>query len=77
MIQAASELTGFPIEHALFNGYGPKGTYDDMRDSRRLTGPDERACRDLIADIPGLRIGRIDVAGDVRHDCFNGKWLNA
>lgn len=48
-----------------------------MRDDRRLTDLDERACRDLIADILGLRIGRIDVAGDVRHVCFNGKWLNA
>ena len=73
MIQAASELTSFPIEHALFNGYGPKGLYDGMRDGRRLTSLDERACRDLIADIPELRIDRIDVAGDVRHDCFNGK----
>ena len=77
MIQAASELTGFPIEHALFNSYGPKGPYDGMRDGRRLTELDERARRDLIANIPGLRIGCIDVAGNVRHDYFNGKWLNA
>ena len=75
MIQAASELTGFPIEHALFNGYGPKEPYDGMRDGRRLTDPDERARRDLIADIPGLRIGRIDVAGDVRRDYSMGSGL--
>ena len=48
-----------------------------MRDDRRLTDLVERACRDLIAEILGLRIGRIDVVDDVRHDCFNGKWLNA
>jgi hypothetical protein len=77
MIKATSELTGFPIEHALFNGYGPKGPYDGMRDGRRLTDLDERAYRDLIANIPGLRISHIDVEGDVRNDCFNGKWLNA
>ena len=48
-----------------------------MRDGRRLINLDERVCRDLIADIPGLRIGRMDVAGDARHVCLNGRWLNA
>ena len=48
-----------------------------MRDGRRLIDLDERVCRDLIADIPGLRIVRIDVAGDARHVCLNGRWLNA
>lgn len=77
MVLAASELTGLPIEHALLNDYGPKGPYDGMYDSRWFTDLDEPAFRVLITEVRELTIDRIDVTSDVRHDCFNGEWLNA
>lgn len=48
-----------------------------MRNGRWFTDLDEPALRDLIADAPGLRIGRIDVTSDVRPGRCDGKWLNA
>lgn len=120
MVQAASELTGLSVAHALFDDYKPEGPYDGiwacssllhvpaqdlagiiakyarslapggvfylsfklgnhdgMRNGRWFTDLDESAFRDLIADVPELRINRIDVTGDVRPGRSNEKWLNA
>ena len=77
MVQAASELTGLPIEHALLNRYEPKGLYDGMCGYRWLTDLDERAHRDLITNVSELEIDRIDVTSDVRPGRSNEKWLNA
>lgn len=77
MVQATSELTGFPVELTLFNGYGPTGPYDGMYDSRWFTDLDEPAFRALIAEVPELTIDRIDVMSDVSPGRSDEKWLNA
>mgnify|MGYP004669776779 CR=1 FL=1 len=53
------------------------GNHDGMRNGRWSTDLDESAFRDLIADVPELRINRIDVTGDVRSGRSDEKWLNA
>lgn len=53
------------------------GSHDGMRNGRWFTDLDAPAFRDLIADIPGLRIDRIDVTSDVRPGRADEKWLNA
>ena len=120
MVEAASELTGLPVAHALFSDYEPKGPYDGiwacssllhvpasgladiiskyaralalggtfylsfklgahdgMRNGRWFTDLDEPALRDLIAEVPGLRVDRVDVTGDARPGRSGEKWLNA
>lgn len=53
------------------------GNHDGMRNGRWFTDLDESAFRVLIADVPELRINRIDVTCDVRPGRSNEKWLNA
>lgn len=53
------------------------GAHDGMRNGRWFTDLDEPAFRDLVAEVPELRIDRIDVTSDVRPDRGNEKWLNA
>ena len=120
MVEAASELTGLPVAHALFSDYEPKGPYDGiwacssllhvpasgladiiskyaralaprgtfylsfklgahdgMRNGRWFTDLDEPALRALIAEVPGLRVDRVDVTGDARPGRSGEKWLNA
>lgn len=120
MVQAASELTGLPVAHALFADYEPEGlydgiwacssllhvpaaeladvvakyaralvpggifylsfklgTHDGMRNGRWFTDLDEPAFRNLVAEIPELRIDRIGVTSDVRSGRADEKWLNA
>ena len=53
------------------------GTHDGMRDGRWFTDLDEPALRALVAEVPGLRVDRVDITGDVRPGRSNEKWLNA
>ena len=53
------------------------GAHDGMRNGRWFTDLDESAFRNLVAEIPELRIDRIDVTSDVRPGRGNEKWLNA
>ena len=53
------------------------GTHDGMRNGRWFTDLDEPAFRDLVAEVPELRIDRIDVTSDVRSGRADEKWLNA
>lgn len=120
MVQAASELTGLHVVHALFEDYEPQGPYDGiwacssllhvpaaelpviiakyarvlapggtfylsfklgnhdgMRNGRWFTDLDEPAFRQLIAQVPALKIDLIDVTPDVRPGRADEKWLNA
>lgn len=52
------------------------GNHDGMRNGRWFTDFDEPAFRNLVAEIPELRIERIDVTSDVRPGRGNEKWLN-
>lgn len=53
------------------------GVHDGMRNGRWFTDLDEPAFRNLVAEVPELRIDRIDVTSDVRPGRGNEKWLNA
>lgn len=53
------------------------GAHDGMRGGRWFTDLDEPALRALIAEVPGLRVDRIDITGDVRPGRSGEKWLNA
>ena len=53
------------------------GNHDGMRNGRWFTDLDESAFRNLVAEIPELRIERIDVTSDVRPGRTDEKWLNA
>ena len=53
------------------------GANDGMRNGRWFTDLDEPALRTLIAEVPGLRVDRIDITGDVRPGRSGEKWLNA
>lgn len=53
------------------------GAHDGMRGGRWFTDLDEPALRALIAEVPGLRVDRVDVTGDARPGRFGEKWLNA
>ena len=54
-----------------------RGAPDGMRNGHWFTDLDESAFRNLVAEVPELRIDRIDVTSDVRPDRGNEKWLNA
>lgn len=53
------------------------GAHNGMRNGRWFTDLDEPAFCNLVAEVPELRIDRIDVTSDVRPDRGNEKWLNA
>lgn len=53
------------------------GSHNGMRGGRWFTDLDEPALRTLIAEIPGLRVDRVDVTGDARPGRSGEKWLNA
>lgn len=53
------------------------GAHDGMRNGRWFTDLDEPALRTLIAEVPGLRVDRIDITGDVRPGRSGERWLNA
>jgi len=53
------------------------GFRDGMRGGRWFTDLDEPALRALIAEVPGLRVDRIEITGDVRPGRSHEKWLNA
>ena len=53
------------------------GHHDGMRDGRWFTDLDEPTLRALIAEVPGLRVDRIDITGDARPGRSDEKWLNA
>ena len=53
------------------------GFHDGMRGGRWFTDLDEPALRALIAEVPGLRVDRVDVTDDVRPGRSDEKWLNA
>lgn len=53
------------------------GIHDGMRGGRWFTDLDEPALRALIAEVPGLRVDRVDVTSDVRPSRSDEKWLNA
>ena len=53
------------------------GFHDGMRGGRWFTDLDEPALHALIAEVPGLRVDRVDVTGDVRPGRSGEKWLNA
>ena len=53
------------------------GAHDGMRNGRWFTDLDEPALRALIAEVPGLRVDRVDVTSDVRPGRSGEKWLNA
>ena len=53
------------------------GNHDGMRNGRWFTDLDESAFRDLVANVPELRIDHIDVTSDVRPGRTDEKWLNA
>ena len=52
------------------------GTRDGMRNGRWFTDLDEPALRALIAEVPELRVDRVDVTGDIRPGRPGEKWLN-
>ena len=53
------------------------GTHDGMRGGRWFAGLDEPTLRALVAEVPGLRVDRVDVTGDARPGRSGEKWLNA
>ena len=53
------------------------GAHDGMRNGRWFTDLDEPALRALVAEVPGLRVDRVDVTGDARPSRSGEKWLNA
>ena len=53
------------------------GAHDGMRGGRWFTDLDEPALRALIAEVPGLRVDRVDVTADARPGRSGEKWLNA
>ena len=53
------------------------GFRDGMRGGRWFTDLDEPALRALIAEVPGLRVDRVDVTADARPGRSDEKWLNA
>ena len=53
------------------------GAHDGMRGGRWFTDLDEPALRALIAEVPGLRVDRVEITGDVRPGRSGEKWLNA
>ena len=48
-----------------------------MRGGRWSADLDEPALCTLIAEVPGLRVDRVDVTGDARPGRCGEKWLNA
>ena len=80
----AAELPGIISKYA--RALAPGGTFylsfklgahDGMRGGRWFTDLGEPALRALIADVPGLRVDRVDVTGDARPGRSGEKWLNA
>ena len=53
------------------------GAHDGMRNGRWFTDLDEPALRALVAEVPGLRVDRVEITGDVRLGRSGEKWLNA
>ena len=53
------------------------GAHDGMRNGRWFTDLDEPALRALVAEVPGLRVDRVEITGDVRPGRSGEKWLNA
>lgn len=53
------------------------GSHNGMRGGRWFTDLDEPALHALIAEVPGLRVDRVDVTSDVRPGRSDEKWLNA
>lgn len=53
------------------------GAHDGMRGGRWFTDLDEPTLRALIAEVPGLRVDRVDVTDDARPSRSGEKWLNA
>ena len=53
------------------------GSHNGMRGGRWFTDLDEPALRALIAEVPELRVDRVDVTSDVRSGRSDEKWLNA
>ena len=53
------------------------GAHDGMRGGRWFTDLDEPALRALIAEVPELRVDRIEITGDARPGRSDEKWLNA
>ena len=53
------------------------GAHDGMCNGRWFTDLDEPALRALVAEVPGLRVDRVDVTSDVRPGRSDEKWLNA
>ena len=53
------------------------GAHDGMRNGRWFTDLDEPTLRALIAEVPGLRVDRVEITGDVRSGRSGEKWLNA
>ena len=53
------------------------GAHDGMRNGRWFTDLDGPALRALVAEVPGLRVDRVDVTGDARPGRSGEKRLNA
>lgn len=53
------------------------GAHGGMRGGRWFTDLDEPALRALIAEVPRLRVDRIEITGDARPGRSDEKWLNA
>lgn len=80
----AAELAGVIAKYA--RALAPGGTFylsfklgshNGMRGGRWFTDLEEPALRALIAEVPGLRVDRVDVTSDVRPGRSDEKWLNA
>lgn len=80
----AAQLAGVIAKYA--RALNPGGTFylsfklgfrDGMRGGRWFTDLDEPTLRALIAEVPGLRVDRVDVTGDARPSRSGEKWLDA
>lgn len=53
------------------------GTHAGMRGGRWFTDLDESTLRALVAEVPGLRVDRVEITGDSRPGRCGEKRLNA
>ena len=53
------------------------GNFSGMRNGRYFTFLDEEALKEMLEDIPELKLVKVKITGDVREDRAGERWLNA